>query len=176
MVLSVGRLGELRDKAYRNTTPVEIFETWEIFPSHQHPSFPPIHYPAEPLRPSLCFLPAAIMATKSTKITKTGDKRKSSAGENKPAKKLSAKKEGPESTRKLWKSQDASDDSSDDDESSDREDEDVAPPSKKVKQARDEADEAKPAKQFEKEKGMWSTGPCAAQTCIISLTMSRRDL
>lgn len=93
------------------------------------------------------------MATKGAKVSKTGDKRKSSAVEDKMTKKSPAKKEGPESTRKLWKSQDASHDSSDDGGFSDEEDDDVAPPSKKVKQISSEEDEARPAKQFEKEKG-----------------------
>lgn len=94
------------------------------------------------------------MATKAAKASKIGDKRKSSTGVDKTAKKLTAKKEGPESTRKLWKNEDASDDSSDDGDFSDEEEDEPAPPSKKVKQARNEADEPKPAKQFEKEKGM----------------------
>lgn len=92
-------------------------------------------------------------------------------------KKSPAKKEGPESTRKLWKSNDASDDSSDDGGFSDEEDDDGAPPSKKVKQASDDSDEAKPAKQFEKEKGMRPTNrPCTAAFPIIILTMNRRNL
>ncbi|KAF3762343.1 hypothetical protein M406DRAFT_63271 [Cryphonectria parasitica EP155] len=79
------------------------------------------------------------MATKSAKI---GEKRKASATtEGKPAKKFSGKKEGPESTRKLWRNEDASDDSSDDISVDGEEDvEDVSPPAKK----------SKPAKKFEK--------------------------
>lgn len=117
------------------------------------------------------------MATKGAKVSKTGDKRKSSAVEDKTPKKSTAKKEGPESTRKLWKSQDASDDSSDDGGFSDEEEDDAAPPSKKVRQESSEEDGAKAPKQFEKEKGTRRQStlvPCC--NCKPILTTTRRDL
>lgn len=77
------------------------------------------------------------------KGAKTGDKRKASVSADKAAKKAPAKKalvstnqNGPESTRKMWRNDDASDDSSDDDgDSSDGDDAGASlPATKKVRQ------------------------------------------
>lgn len=92
------------------------------------------------------------MATKSVKV---GDKRKAPASDSKATKKFSGgKTERPDSTRKLWKNDDASDDSSDDDNNlSDEEGGGAAlPAKKKVKQVSEDSDKsgARPAKTFEK--------------------------
>lgn len=76
------------------------------------------------------------------KGAKTGDKRKATIAGDKAEKKSVAKKNAPESTRKMWRNDDASDDSSDDDDSSpDGEDAGAAlPAKKKVRQAREDSD------------------------------------
>lgn len=95
----------------------------------------------------------------ATKGAKTGDKRKattfSEKGEKKSVKSSDkgakkavpvAKQNAPESTRKLWRNEDASDDSSDDDASSDAEDAGAAlHATKKVKQAKEDGDANKNA-------------------------------
>lgn len=90
----------------------------------------------------------------ATKSIKAGEKRKATGVAEKTEKKFSAKKNGPESTRKMWRNEDASDDSSDDDGnddiSSDAEDEGAAlPAKKKVKQDKEDTD-AQSGKKFEK--------------------------
>lgn len=91
------------------------------------------------------------MATKSAKV---GEKRKASGSDVKVTKKFSGKNERPDSTRKLWKNDDAPDDSSDDDNGFSGEEEDgAAPPAKKkVKQVKEDSNQSssKPAKTFEK--------------------------
>lgn len=138
------------------------------------------------------------MATKSTKVAKTGDKRKAPTGDDKPSKKFIAKKEssepkkkvqakgtstkkapaksaGPDSARKLWKNNDGTGDSSDDDDDndgafSDEEDGAEAPPAKK---ARKPLEHVEPSKQFEKEKSTLCT--VASQTCPLSLSWRSTD-
>lgn len=98
------------------------------------------------------FEPGDAMATKSASI---GEKRKASHSEGKPSRKSSYKKEAPQSARKLWKNDDASDESDDEaasnDGSPDGED-DVAPAKKKVKQGNEDrhSSEAQSAKKFDK--------------------------
>lgn len=81
------------------------------------------------------------------KGAKTGDKRKASAPSDKGVKKPFPKQNGPESTRKMWRNDDAPDDSSDDDDDDDddmSEGEDggaALPVKKKAKQAKED-DEA----------------------------------
>lgn len=97
------------------------------------------------------------MATKGAKI---GDKRKASAAEGKPSKPVKntsttpSKKSGPESTRKMWRNEDASDDSSDESSVEEENDEEAhAPAAKKAKPAAKESDNnsaAQPDKKFEK--------------------------
>lgn len=66
----------------------------------------------------------------ATKSAKAGDKRKATEVPEKKVKKFEVNKEGPKSTRKLFKNEDASDDSSDD-ELSDAEDGGAELPAKK---------------------------------------------
>jgi hypothetical protein len=72
----------------------------------------------------------------ATKSAKAGDKRKAAEAPERKVKKFEGKKERPDSTRKLFRNEDASDDGSDDD-SSDGEDGGVGlPAKKKAKQAK----------------------------------------
>lgn len=81
-------------------------------------------------------------ATMATKSAKAGDKRKAAEAPEKKVKKFEGKKEGLNSTRKLFKNEDASDDSSDD-ELSDGEDGGAELPAKK--KAKQSKESEKPA-------------------------------
>lgn len=72
----------------------------------------------------------------ATKSAKAGDKRKAAEAPEKKVKKFEVKKEGPNSTRKLFKNEDASDDSSDDDLSDGEDGGAELPAKKKVKQVK----------------------------------------
>lgn len=72
----------------------------------------------------------------ATKSAKAGDKRKATEAPEKKVKKFEEKKEGPKSTRKLFKNEDASDDSSDDDLSDGEDGGAELPAKKKAKQAK----------------------------------------
>lgn len=72
----------------------------------------------------------------ATKSAKAGDKRKVAEAPEKKVKKFEGKKEGPNSTRKLFKNEDASDDSSDDDLSDGEDGGAELPAKKKAKQAK----------------------------------------
>lgn len=72
----------------------------------------------------------------ATKSAKAGDKRKAAEAPDKKVKKFEVKKEGPNSTRKLFKNEDASDDSSDDDLSDGEDGGAELPAKKKAKQAK----------------------------------------
>lgn len=73
----------------------------------------------------------------ATKSAKAGDKRKAAEAPEKKVKKFEVKKEGPNSTRKLFKNEDASDDSSDDDLSDGEDGGAELPAKKKAKQAKE---------------------------------------
>lgn len=73
----------------------------------------------------------------ATKSAKAGDKRKAAIETpEKKVKKFEGKKERPDSTRKLFRNEDASDDGSDDDSSDGEEGGAELPAKKKVKQAK----------------------------------------
>lgn len=72
----------------------------------------------------------------ATKSAKAGDKRKATEVPEKKVKKFEVKKEGPKSTRKLFKDEDASDNSSDDDLSDGEDGGAELPAKKKAKQAK----------------------------------------
>lgn len=143
-----GVLGLICDKnltARQNHISWREFPFAELFPLQAIHSnrFPPKHPPSI----------VDIVRAMATKSGKAGEKRKAFSGSDKPAKRFPDKKEGPQSARKLWKNEDASDDSSDDDSNIDNENADAAPPAKKkVKHINQESDQsnAKPAKTFEK--------------------------
>ncbi|KAK7745364.1 Pumilio y domain member 6 [Cytospora paraplurivora] len=93
----------------------------------------------------------------ATKSAKTGDKRKATESIDhkkvKPTVQKESKKEGPDSTRKLFRNEDASDDSSDDD--LDNEEDGgaaVAPAPKKVKQAKESSNAEEEGKAEPKER------------------------
>lgn len=73
----------------------------------------------------------------ATKSAKAGDKRKTAEAPEKKVKKFEVKKEGPHSTRKLFKNEDASDDSSDDNLSDGEDGGAELPAKKKTKQAKE---------------------------------------
>lgn len=70
----------------------------------------------------------------ATKSAKAGDKRKAAEAPEKKVKKFEDKKQGPDSTRKLFKNEDASDDGSDDDVSDGEDGGAELPAKKKAKQ------------------------------------------
>lgn len=122
------------------------------------------------LTPRLHNFPSPHTEKMATKTAKTGEKRKATDSVDhkkaKPTVKKEAKKEGPDSTRKLFRNEDASDDSSDDD--LDNEEDGgaaVAPAPKKVKQAKESnnaEDESKTETKAERSK-FWVSMPIVLQ-------------